>query len=119
MADSIPPAAMTRLARRQRKASVNAEAIVWRALRDRRCGNFKFRRQVPVGCYIADFICFDKRLLIEIDGPSHVRKDQSQHDAQRDDWLRQEGFRILRISNDLVIGSPDMAIRRIIEALNE
>ncbi len=119
MTDPIPPKVMTRLARGQRKASVNAETIVWRALRDRRCGDFKFRRQVPIGRYIADFICFEKRLLIEIDGPSHAQDDQGQYDVARDNWFRREGFRILRISNDLVIGAPDLAIRHIMEALNE
>ncbi|WP_280109799.1 DUF559 domain-containing protein [Methyloferula stellata] len=74
MTDPIPRNVMMRLARKQRKDSVNAEAIIWRALRDRRCNNFKFRRQVPIGSYIADFICFEKRLLIEIDGPSQHRR---------------------------------------------
>jgi very-short-patch-repair endonuclease len=106
-----------RLARGQRKASVNAEAVVWRALRDRRCGDFKFRRQVPIGNYIADFICFEKRLIVEVDGTSHGAR--SQHDAVRDEWFRSEGFRVLRISNDLVIGSPDLAIQQIIYLLND
>lgn len=109
---------MTRLARGQRKVSVNAEAIVWRALRDRRCGNFKFRRQVPIGRYIADFVCFEKKLVVEIDGPSHEHEGQILHDAVRDDWFWREGFRILRLPNDLVVGSPDIAIQQITAALN-
>jgi len=119
MRDPISHHVMIRLARQQRKVSVNAETILWRALRDRRCGAFKFRRQVTIGRYIADFICFEKRLVVEIDGPSHEHKDQRLHDAMRDDWFRHKGFRILRISNDLVIGSPDLAIQKIIESLNE
>jgi very-short-patch-repair endonuclease len=117
MSDLIPRRTMTRLARGQRKASANAEAIVWRALRDRRCGNFKFRRQVPVGKYIGDFVCFEKKLVVEVDGPSHEGQEQILHDAARDDWFRREGFRILRLPNDLVIGSPDIAIQRIAAAL--
>jgi very-short-patch-repair endonuclease len=109
---------MIHLARGQRKAAVNAETIIWRALRDRRCGNFKFRRQVPIGNYIADFVCFEKRFAIEIDGPSHSESNQILCDAARDDWFQQEGFQVLRISNDLVIGSPDIAIRQITDALN-
>jgi very-short-patch-repair endonuclease len=118
MRESTPRDVMLDLAKRQRRALVNAEASVWRALRDRRCANFKFRRQVPIGNYIADFICFEKRLLIEIDGPSHEHEDQIRRDACRDDWFRREGFRVLRLSNDLVIGSPDLAIQRIEAALN-
>jgi very-short-patch-repair endonuclease len=119
MADQIPKHVMTGLARRQRKSPVSAETVVWRALRDRRCGNFKFRRQVPVGAYIADFICFEKKLVVEIDGPSHAGEDQSLRDAVRDDWFQREDFKVLRLPNDLVVGSPDIAIRRITEALNE
>jgi very-short-patch-repair endonuclease len=117
VADPTPSKVMTRLAQGQRKASVSAETIVWRALRDRRCGNFKFRRQVPIGNYIADFVCFEKRLVVEVDGPSHATR--SQHDAARDEWFRSEGFRVLRISNDLIIGSPDLAIQRIINLLTD
>ena len=113
MADQIPRDVMTDLARRQRQISVNAEAIVWRALRDRRCGNFKFRRQVPIGTYIADFVCFEKRLVVEIDGPSHADESQRRYDTARDQWFRRDGFRVLRLSNGLVIGSPDLAIQRI------
>jgi len=118
MADQIPHDVMVRLARRQRQLSVNAEAIIWRALRDRRCGNFKFRRQVPIGTYIADFVCFEKKLVVEIDGPSHEEEGQRLHDATRDQWFRREGFRVLRLSNDLVIGSPEIAIQRIAAELD-
>jgi very-short-patch-repair endonuclease len=108
---------MIGLARRQRRNNVTAEAIVWRALRDRRSDGFKFRRQVPIGAYIADFICFEKRLIVEIDGPSHETAAQRRRDAGRDDWFRHEGFTILRLPNDFVIGAPDLAIGQILEAL--
>ncbi len=108
---------MIELARKQRQNSATAESIIWRALRARRAEGFKFRRQVPIAEYIADFICFEKRLVIEIDGPSHETPEQRLHDAKRDDWFRREGFKILRLSNDLVIGSPDLAVQKIIEVL--
>ena len=108
---------MIELARRQRRNNVTAEAIVWRVLRDRRSEGFKFRRQVPIGAYIADFICFEKRLIVEIDGPSHETTSQRRHDTVRDTWFRQEGFKILRLPNDLVIGASDFAVRQILEAL--
>lgn len=114
----IPRGTMINLARRLRRSSVNAEMIVSRALRARRCWDFKFPKQVPIGNYIADFICFEKRLVIEIDGPSHLDDEQKARDAIRDQWFRQQGLRVLRLSNDLVIGSPDLAIQKIIEVLN-
>jgi very-short-patch-repair endonuclease len=117
MAREIPRSTMIGLARKQRQNSVTAESIIWHALRDRRTEGFKFRRQVPIGGYIADFICFEKRFVIEIDGPSHESPEQRLYDASRDDWFQREGFKILRISNDLVIGSPDLAIQKIIEVL--
>jgi very-short-patch-repair endonuclease len=114
----IPRDVMTNLARRLRRSSVRAEDIVWRALRDRRCGDFKFRRQVPVGVYVADFVCFEKRLIIEIDGPSHVEDEQKTRDVIRDRWFCQQRFRVLRLQNDLVVGSTDLAIQKIVEALS-
>lgn len=114
----IPRDVMTHLARRLRRSTVNAEAAVWRALRARRSSGFKFRRQVPIGFYVADFVCFEKRLIIEIDGPSHFEEQQKVHDVIRDDWFRQEGFHVLRLPNDLVIGSPDLAIKKIMNVLN-
>ncbi len=71
-----------------------------------------------MGAYIADFICFEKRLVIEIDGPTHASDEQRIHDVARDAWFRREGFCVLRLSNDFVIGATDLAIRRISEALD-
>ena len=71
MADEIPQPTMRRFAREQRARGVQAETLIWRAVRDRRCGGFKFHRQVPLQTYIVDFVCFERRLVVEIDGPSH------------------------------------------------
>lgn len=111
---SIPRDTMLRFARDQRRNAVQAETIIWRALRARR-EQFKFRRQVPSGDYIADFICYERRLVVEIDGPSHSTIEQQTSDNAKDLWFRSQGYRVLRIANDLVIGSPDLAVRRIIE----
>jgi very-short-patch-repair endonuclease len=56
-------------------------------------------------------------LIVEIDGPSHETAAQRSRDTGRDDWFQQEGFKILRLPNDLVIGAPDLAMRQILEAL--
>jgi very-short-patch-repair endonuclease len=116
---TIPKEVMLRLAREQRADAVNAEAMMWRTLRGRRLGGFKFRRQVPIGRYIVDFVCFEARLIVEIDGPSHDADLQQKRDVARDQWLEQQGFRIMRLPNDLVIGSPELATQRITRALRD
>ena len=108
---------LLRLAREQRANNVNAEAMIWRIVRDRRCAGEKFRRQMPLGDYIVDFVCLERRLVGEIDGPSHKSHEQRARDAKRDAWLTANNFRVLRLSNDLVIGAPELAEQRIIEAL--
>jgi very-short-patch-repair endonuclease len=79
------------------------ERILWRLLRDRRLEGLKFRRQVPIGRYIADFVCLRHRLTVEADGPTH---ENSLHDLERDAWLSGEGFRVMRFSNLMIQQSP-------------
>lgn len=112
-----PKDVMLARAREQRRNNVNAEAMVWRAVRARRSEGYKFRRQVPVENFILDFVCFESRCVIEIDGPSHER--QAAKDARRDAWLLAQGFRVLRISNDLVLGAPDIAIKRVMAFMKD
>jgi very-short-patch-repair endonuclease len=69
---------------------------MWSILRDRRFQGVKFRRQVPIGPYIADFACFDARLIIELDGSQHA---ESSRDVLRDKWLSDDGYRVLRFWN--------------------
>jgi very-short-patch-repair endonuclease len=117
MAREIPRSLLLRFAREQRAQAVQAEAIIWRAVRNRRCKGAKFQRQVPLGNYIVDFICFEHRLAVEIDGPSHEVAQQRLADIERDSWLRERGFRVLRLANDLVIASTELAMAQIREAL--
>jgi very-short-patch-repair endonuclease len=76
---------------------------MWRLLRDRRLSAFKFRRQVPFKNYILDFVCFEKRLVIEIDGSQHA---ESQSDATREAALSAEGFQVARYWNNDVLQQP-------------
>ena len=108
---------MRRFAREQRAHAVTAEALVWRAVRNRRCGGFKFQRQVILGRFIVDFVCFERRLAIEVDGPSHVETESQARDSRRDAWLESQGFHMLRLPNELVIGSTELAVERIRAAL--
>jgi very-short-patch-repair endonuclease len=78
----------------------DAERKLWFALKDRRFAAFKFRRQVPVGPYIADFLCFELRLILEVDGGQHAK---SVRDAERDNWLAQNEFRVVRFWNNDVL----------------
>jgi len=113
----LPSAVLLRLARQQRANAVQAETIVWRALRDRRCEGAKFRRQVAIGDFIVDFVCFDRRLIVEVDGPTHQGDERQANDRERDAWLTGQGFRVLRLPNELVIASTELAIARIRAAL--
>jgi very-short-patch-repair endonuclease len=113
----VPHSILLRFARGQRANAVQAEAIIWRAVRDRRCEGAKFRRQVALGNFIVDFVCFDGRLVVEIDGPTHEEAEQQAKDSERDAWLREQGFRVLRLPNELVIASTELAVARIRGAL--
>ena len=95
----------------------NAETLLWRMLRDRRLDGLKFRRQAPVGRYVADFLCEDKKLIVELDGAPHDKPEQQAHDEARDRWLRSEGYLVLRMANDVVIGGGDMPLDLIRSAL--
>jgi very-short-patch-repair endonuclease len=103
-------------ARQLRRNMTVAETMMWRALRDRRIG-VKFRRQVPIGPTIADFVCIDARFIVELDGATHEQPGRQTYDAGRDEYLRAQGWRILRFSNDLMLGGADIVVAQISEAV--
>jgi len=103
-------------AKKMRRESTDAEAAMWRLLRDRRLALFKFRRQVPFQNFILDFVCFEKRLIIEIDGSQHA---SSERDTARDAVLIAEGFRIARYWNDDVLQQPSAVLEDIFARLAE
>ena len=112
MRDETPPLARQR-ARAMRKAPTDAERALWYALRDRRLQSLKFRRQAPVGPYIADFLCIAHRLIVEADGGQHA---ESLRDAIRDAWLARAGYRVLRFSNHDVLRQRDSVLATILAA---
>src|SRR5277367_4404848 len=83
-------------ARAMRGSPTDAELRLWRLLRDRRLNGLRFRRQVPVGPYIVDFLCIASRLVVEADGSQHAESD---HDDVRDTYLRSQGWTVLRFWN--------------------
>jgi very-short-patch-repair endonuclease len=99
-------------ARDMRKDPSDAESELWQALRGRRLGNLKFRRQVPLNGYILDFVCFEAGLVIELDGSQHLG---SAADARRDAMLAERGLMTLRFENDDVRDDADAVCARILE----
>nr|WP_283820826.1 DUF559 domain-containing protein [Bradyrhizobium diazoefficiens] len=107
-----PP--LRQFARKMRHEPTDAERAMWRLLRDRRLSTFKFRRQEPFKNYILDFVCFEKRLVIEIDGSQHA---ESQGDATRDAALSAAGFAIARYWNNEVLQQPAAVLEDILAKL--
>ena len=86
-------------ARKLRRTMTEQEQIVWTKLRGRRFHEFKFRRQIPMGPYVADFVCLKEWLIVELDGGQHNEAKSKDHDADRDLWFKNQGFRVLRFWN--------------------
>jgi very-short-patch-repair endonuclease len=116
MPDQIPKPVMQRLAKNLRSNQSVPETLLWKILRDRRI-TAKFRRQMPIGNFIVDFVCLRQRLIVELDGPHHNDPDKKAADFLREQWLKQESFRVLRLSTDELMGDPELATQKIIEAL--
>ena len=93
-----------------RTGMTRPEQILWRALKAGRLDGWHFRRQVPIGPYIADFVCFEARLVVELDGASHDHPDRLHRDGERDAWFRSQGFETLRLANH-EIALADQTIR--------
>ena len=103
MRQPVPPTHRT-FARSMRADSTKAENVLWQALRNRQLEGLKFRRQVPLDGYIIDFVCFDAKLIVEVDGGQHSESDS---DAVRDRHFEAAGFRVLRFLNDDVLENID------------
>ena len=101
-------------AKEMRSESTEAEQRLWQILRAHRFAGYKFRRQVPIDFYIADFVCFAARLIIELDGGQHA---ESRSDARRDAYLTSQGFRVLRIWNNDLFNNEDGVAELILSVL--
>ena len=105
------------LAREFRKKQTPAEELLWRLLRNRRVLGFKFRRQHQFGDYIADFYCCEANLVIECDGAVHRANERWHHDQERDAYMIAQGVKVLRFSNDRVLGDTAKVVGEICQAL--
>ena len=104
---------LTPIAKKLRNTSTEAEKGLWYMLREKTLG-VKFRRQSVIGQYIVDFACFERKLVVEVDGGQHAR---SEKDNARDRWLVGQGFKILRFWNNDVLGNREGVLEKIVECL--
>lgn len=104
---------LTLKARKLRNNLTDSEKFLWYILRANNLG-FKFRHQALIGKYIVDFVCYEKNLIIEIDGGQHAG---SQSDKARDEWLRSQGFEVLRFWNNEVLENREGVLSKISEHL--
>ena len=108
------PQLLAARARQLRLSPTPSEQRLWLQLRGRRLG-VAFRRQVPIGDFIADFVAPSARLVVEVDGGSHSGRERA--DARRDAKLRRLGYRVLRVEAELVMKQLPVALQRVREAL--
>ena len=97
----------TARARDLRVRQTSPEKLLWGELRDRRLGGFKFKRQVPRGPYVVDFLCAETKLIVELDGGVHRIMEVAIRDQLRTDYLEQHGYRVLRFGNAEVLSRID------------
>ena len=99
-------------AKRMRRGQTEAESFLWSYIRANQLG-VHFRRQHPIGDFIADFICIDQRLIIEVDGNIHSKPEQQEWDKQRTAFLESQDYRVVRFSNEQVLHDIDKVLAHI------
>ena len=104
-------------ARSLRREDTNAEARLWRALRANRFGGWHWKRQVPFGPYILDFLCREANLIVEVDGGQHT--EQAAYDARRTAFLESQGLRVIRFWNSAVLTNCAGVCDAILDACGE
>jgi very-short-patch-repair endonuclease len=109
----------TRRARSLRRDATGAERILWKRLQNRALGGFKFVRQAPIGPFIADFLCRECKLIVEIDGETHSTNEEIARDARRTVYLQGQGYRVIRFVNAEVYENDEAIAKAILMVLNE
>jgi very-short-patch-repair endonuclease len=105
--------------RRLRAESTEEERRLWRYLRAKRFGGFKFRRQHRIGPYFADLCCIERRLIVEIDGGHHAEREEERRDAARTGYLREQGYQVVRFWNEQVNRETNEVLDAIYAALTD
>ena len=103
------------IARHLRKNQTEAETLLWSRLRAKQLAGYRFRRQHPIRGYVVDFVCLEKKLVIELDGSQHV--EQASADMVRTASIERDGFRVIRFWNNDVFGNLDGVLEQILSAL--
>lgn len=103
-------------ARTMRRHSVTMEDLFWSVVRNRKLGGYKFKRQYLIGNYIVDFVCVEHKLIVELDGPFHVRREK--YDEARDTFLRAKGYRVMRFRNDCAADNIGIVLATVRHALD-
>ena len=109
------PANILNKVRNLRRKSTPQEINFWSKIKSRRFKNLKFRRQYLVGKYIADFICLEKKLIIELDGWQHTEENQERYDMVRTEYFKRQGYKILRFWNNEINDNIDGVFLKIEE----
>ena len=118
LADPILYGLLRSFAQENRRNQTEAESFLWRQLKGNALG-VKFKRQLIILNFIADFVCLEKSLIIEVDGGYHFRDRQMEWDAYRTEELEKLGFKVLRFRNENIILEIDQVLKIIQENLNE
>ncbi|MGH8504492.1 MAG: endonuclease domain-containing protein, partial [Stenotrophobium sp.] len=108
------PDRLQSFAKSLRRRMTESEQMLWLHLRAHRFQGHKCKRQQPLGPYIADFVCFSARLIVEVDGSQHLKNP---HDAKRDEWFEENGFRVLRFWNDQVLQETEAVLEEILRVV--
>lgn len=104
--------------RELRQASTNAEKILWEHLKNRKLYGLKFRRQHPLGNYVADFYCHEKKLVVELDGKIHLRKEVRENDKCKTIAFKESGIKVIQFTNEQVETQIDFVLNSIFKACN-
>ena len=102
-------------ARDLRQTETETEQTAWRLLRTLRFKGFKFRRQVPIGQYIVDFYCPQRRLIVELDGSVHGQPSQAKRDRRRDVHLKDASYTVARFPNGIVLQAPELFVDKVLD----
>ncbi len=106
-------------AKQLRRAMTPAETLLWRHLKAHRLARLSFRRQTPIGNYIADFVAHSCKLIVEVDGESHDFEERLRHDERRDRWLASRGYRVPRFTNDDLMRNLEGVVSSILQAAEQ
>jgi very-short-patch-repair endonuclease len=107
----------TKTARELRRNLTDAESRLWQKLKRRQIATLKFRRQQPIGAFIVDFVCFERRVIVEVDGGQHA--ERVLYDEQRTRWLEAQGYLVLRFWNNDVLASTEAVAQAILDVMEQ